>query len=101
MTRSGLVLGLLLASCTARPGVDRVVVGKIWTGDRSNPEAQALAIAGDSIVAVGDSALILKLAGTATERLDAGGGLILPAADLGRATVRVTMMDGEVVYRAP
>ncbi len=78
MTRSPLLLGLVLAGCTARPGVDRVVVGKIWTGDRSNPEAQALAIAGDSIVAVGDSALILKLAGTATERLDAGGGLILP-----------------------
>lgn len=63
MTRSLGFLSLLLAGSAPRPGVDRIVVGKVWTGDAANPQAQAVAIAGDSIVAVGDSATILKLAG--------------------------------------
>lgn len=78
MTRSLVGLSLLLAGCAPRPGVDRIVVGKVWTGDAANPEAQAIALAGDSIVAVGDSATVLTLAGSNTERIEAGSGLVMP-----------------------
>ena len=78
MTRLLGFLSLLLAGCAPRPGVDRIIVGKVWTGDPANPQAQAVAIAGDSIVAVGDSATILKLAGPNTERIAAGTGLVMP-----------------------
>ena len=78
MRRSFVGLGLVLAGCATRPGVDRIIVGKVWTADSAHPEAQAIAVAGDSIVAVGDSATVLKLAGPNTERIDAGTGLVMP-----------------------
>ena len=78
MTKSLPILGLLLAGCRSAPGVDQIVVGKVWTGDSANPSAEAVAIAGDTIVAVGDSTMILKLAGANTQRIDAGPGLAMP-----------------------
>ena len=78
MTKSLPILGLLLAGCRSAPGVDQIVVGKVWTGDSANPSAEAVAIAGDTIVAVGDITMILKLAGANTQRIDAGPGLAMP-----------------------
>lgn len=78
MTRFLVGLSLILAGCGSRSGVDRIIVGKVWTGDAANPEAHAIAIVGDSIVAVGDSTTVLKLAGPNTERIEAGGGLVMP-----------------------
>ena len=48
MTRSSLVLAILLAGCASRPGVDRIVVGKVWTADPATPAA--LAIVGGKVV---------------------------------------------------
>ena len=137
MTKSLPILGLLLAGCRSAPGVDQIVVGKVWTGDSANPSAEAVAIAGDTIVAVGDSTMILTLAGANTQRIDAGPGLAMPGfiddhvhlfaggfqlasvdlrddlvvvdrdlltmppADIGRPKIRVTMVGGKIVYRAP
>lgn len=78
MNRSALLIAVLLAGCAPAPGADRIIVGKVWTGDSASPAAEAVAIAGDSILAIGDSATILKLAGASTERIDAGPGLVLP-----------------------
>ncbi|MDQ6887242.1 MAG: amidohydrolase family protein [Gemmatimonadota bacterium] len=55
-----------------------VVNARIWTGDPRRPWAEALAVVGDRIAAVGSSAEIRKLIDTGTEVIDAGGRLLLP-----------------------
>src|SRR4051812_16158281 len=51
---------------------------KIFTSDRAHPWAQALAIRGDRIVAVGSNAKIKALATRSSTRIDAGGRTIIP-----------------------
>jgi predicted amidohydrolase YtcJ len=46
------LLALVLISCS-RDSVDLIVIGKIWTGNDSQPFAEAMAISGDTIVAIG------------------------------------------------
>jgi hypothetical protein len=78
-----LTFGLALAAgagCAAAPSpvADLVIFGTVWTGDRANPTATAIAIHGDSILAVGDSVAIAALAGDATEVIASPTGLIVP-----------------------
>ena len=59
--------------------IDRVILnGRAITFDDRAPRAEALAIAGDKIVAVGGTADIRALAGPGTVVFDAQGGTILP-----------------------
>jgi predicted amidohydrolase YtcJ len=63
---------------SADPAVTLALVnGRIWTGDPARPEAQALAIAGDRIVAVGTSGEIRAMAGPA-EIVDLDGQFVTP-----------------------
>jgi predicted amidohydrolase YtcJ len=50
----------------------------VRTMDPGTPRAEAIAITGDRITAVGSDQEIAALAGTATEQLDARGGTVLP-----------------------
>jgi predicted amidohydrolase YtcJ len=50
----------------------------IHTADDNRPSAQAIAIAGDRIAAVGTNAEVLALRGPATQVIDAKGAAILP-----------------------
>jgi predicted amidohydrolase YtcJ len=52
--------------------------GKVWTGLSAVPDAEALATAGDRIVAVGSSAEIAHLCGPGTERIHLEGKLVVP-----------------------
>ena len=52
--------------------------GKVATMNAKQPEAQALAIAGDRFVAVGSDDDILKLRGPATRVIDLGGRRVIP-----------------------
>src|SRR3712207_2963195 len=52
--------------------------GKIFTSDASMPYAEAIAIRGERIVAVGKPAAIKKLAGAKTKQLDLGGKTVIP-----------------------
>ncbi|WP_188810891.1 amidohydrolase [Hymenobacter cavernae] len=52
--------------------------GRIFTADSAQPRAQALAIRGERIVAVGTTAAIAKLAGPKTRRIDVRGRTITP-----------------------
>src|SRR5688500_6168507 len=52
--------------------------GKVVTLDEANPQAQAIAIAGDRIVAVGTSADISRMAAPRTRILDLDGRLAIP-----------------------
>jgi predicted amidohydrolase YtcJ len=48
------------------PPADLVIYGRIWTGDSAKPWAQALALSGEKIQAVGDSGEIAKVVGRRT-----------------------------------
>lgn len=52
--------------------------GKLWTVDSALPEAQAIAIAGDTILRVGTDSEVLSLRGPHTRVLDLHGARVLP-----------------------
>ena len=54
-----------------------VVNARVWTGNPARPWADAIAVGGDRLVAVGSSAEIRKLAGNA-ETIDANGQFLVP-----------------------
>ncbi len=54
---------------------------RVWTVDKAHPSAEALAIKGDRIVAVGTRTEIEGWRGAATTTIDAGGRLVLPGFD--------------------
>jgi predicted amidohydrolase YtcJ len=70
-----------LLSCRSTPSAgpaDLVVYGRVWTGDSAAPWAGAVAVAGDTISAVGDSAEIAGLAGPETKVLSNGSAMVTP-----------------------
>ena len=52
--------------------------GKIATGDRTRPQAQAFAVAGNKFLAVGDERAVMRHLGRATRVIDAGGRRVIP-----------------------
>lgn len=70
-----------LAACRSTPPAklaDLVVYGRVWTGDSARPWAGAVAVAGDTVQAVGDSAAIARLAGAMTRVLANGAAMVVP-----------------------
>jgi len=55
-----------------------IVNGRVWTVDPLRPEAEAVAIVGDRIVAVGARADVEKRRGPNTRVVDAGGRFVMP-----------------------
>ena len=55
-----------------------VVNARVWTGDPRRPWADAVAAAGDRIVAVGSGAEVRKLVSPATRVVDARGMMVVP-----------------------
>jgi predicted amidohydrolase YtcJ len=72
-------LGMATACATnAPPPVTLAIVNaRVWTGDSAQPWAEAVAVAGDRLVAVGSSDAVRALAGTARV-IDAAGGMVTP-----------------------
>jgi predicted amidohydrolase YtcJ len=65
--------------CSKEPKADLVVYGRIWTGDPQNPWAEAMAIASDTIVAVGLKQDVDRFVGDKTEKIETSDGqLIVP-----------------------
>lgn len=71
------VVVLVLAACSPAPTASIVIYGKVWTGDTARPAATAVAVAGDTILAVGDSAEVARWVGAETEVIHAAG-LVTP-----------------------
>lgn len=81
-------LALLAAGCTSgggpaasgasAPVADMIVYGRIWTGDSARPWAAAVAVKGDTIMAVGDSAVVGAFAGPATRIVPNGKAMVAP-----------------------
>src|SRR6266566_7638414 len=55
-----------------------IVNGVVWTGEPASPWAQAVALTGDRITAVGSTSEIRKLVGRDTRVIDARGGMVVP-----------------------
>ena len=68
---------LAVAACSPAPKASIVIYGKVWTGDSAHPAATAVAVAGDTILAVGDSAAVARWVGSGTEVIRAAG-LVTP-----------------------
>jgi predicted amidohydrolase YtcJ len=65
-------------SAVATKPADLMIYGRVWTGDSTLPWAQAVAVAGDTIVAVGDSAGLAKLTGPGTRVMSNGKAMVVP-----------------------
>ena len=79
MWRLSLLL-LVVALCRAQTQPTLILFnGKIWTGNPKQPEAEAVAITNDRIVAVGTSEEVLRLKGTSTATADLDGRRVVPA----------------------
>jgi len=78
---AALLFAALVAACTTHSGgaADLLLThAAVWTGDPARPDAQAVAIIGDRIVAVGSDAEIARWRGPATQVVNAGGRRALP-----------------------
>jgi predicted amidohydrolase YtcJ len=86
------LLALSLCCSAARANQASVILvnGKVWTENPALPIAQAVALDGNKIIAVGDDATIRKLAGPDTKVIDLHGRLLLP----GFNDAHVHFLDG-------
>src|SRR5579864_7081844 len=73
-----LVYPFSLAQKPAVPAETIVLHGRIYTVDAKHPWAEAIAIRGEKILAVGTDSEILHYQGAATKVIDAHGRLVLP-----------------------
>ncbi|MGI4828662.1 MAG: amidohydrolase family protein [Janthinobacterium lividum] len=79
MRKALLFLLLTATSASAAAQADLVVLhGRIWTENPAQPEAQALAVSGHRIIAIGADADIQKLVGAHTRVLDVHGHRVVP-----------------------
>jgi predicted amidohydrolase YtcJ len=83
--RRGLLQLVLVIACAqgvfaqTKPAADLIIQNaRVWTVDPSRPEADAVAILGDRIVAVGTSAQVDAWRGPHTRVVDAAGKRLLP-----------------------
>ncbi|MCC6492128.1 MAG: amidohydrolase [Pirellulales bacterium] len=94
-------VGALLALCAATSveaadgaaGVGTIVVGRVWTGAAAQPWAEAVAIEGERITAVGSKGEALKRLGDRAAGalvIDAGEGLVIP----GLIDSHIHLIDG-------
>lgn len=84
MQKIALLLGMAVGlSCFAtaqpKPAADLIITNaKIWTVDKVRPTAQAVAVLGDRIVAVGSNAEVETWRAPQTQVINAAGRLLLP-----------------------
>jgi len=70
---------LILTACEQAPPADLVFTGgKVVTMDAANPQAQAIAVSGDTVVAVGTDAQIQRYVGDGTQVVDLAGRTLVP-----------------------
>src|SRR5580704_28956 len=95
---SRLVILLLVAACASTPHADAQTAetivhdAKIYTVNAKQPWAEAVAIQGDKIIAVGTEAEVEKFRNPKTKMIDAGGRLVLP----GFVDCHIHFLDGSL-----
>ncbi|MBK5188818.1 MAG: amidohydrolase family protein, partial [Gemmatimonadaceae bacterium] len=76
-----MISAFTLAACSgarSAPVTLAVVNARIWTGNAKRPWAEAIAVRGDTIAAVGSSAEIRKMTGADAKIIDAHGQMMVP-----------------------
>jgi predicted amidohydrolase YtcJ len=74
-----LLTPLPFVGAQSKPAADLIIRNaKVWTVDKDHPTAQAVAVLGDRIVAVGSTDDIEPWRGAHTQMIDAAGRLLLP-----------------------
>ena len=83
-----LFMALALAGCASSSdsagslapptAAELVVYGRVWTGDTAAPWAGGVAVVGDTVAAVGDSATLAAWVGASTKVIDNGRALVTP-----------------------
>ena len=90
----GAALVLLASGCsermTSEPVTLAVVNARVWTGDARRPWADAVAVRGERIAAVGSSAEVRKLALAGARVIDAAGAMLVP----GFVDAHIHFLDG-------
>jgi predicted amidohydrolase YtcJ len=70
---------IVSSQAQTKPAADLIIThAKVWTVDKTHPEAQAVAVLGDRIVSVGTDDEVSAWRGPQTKTIDAGGKLLLP-----------------------
>jgi predicted amidohydrolase YtcJ len=93
-------IGLFILAAAAIPAVAQssptadviVVNARVYTVNPQQPWAEAIAVRGDHVLAVGDKAKIESYRGTSTNVIDAQGRLVLP----GFTDCHIHFMDGSL-----
>jgi predicted amidohydrolase YtcJ len=77
---SALLLLVITGAQAQQPASADLVIlhGQVWTVDQAHPQAEAIAILGNRIVAVGTDSEIAKWVGPQTKKIDAQGKSVLP-----------------------
>ncbi|HQQ97947.1 MAG TPA: amidohydrolase [Cyclobacteriaceae bacterium] len=79
MKRILFLIILFASACSQHPSAEKVIFGKIWTGDDKQSVVEGIAINGDTIVATGSRSDIQQWVGEATTVTEVPeGGLIVP-----------------------
>lgn len=73
-----IILAAIFSACNSKQSDLIITNATIWTGDSAMPEADAMAISGDSIVSVGTIEEVMQWKSDNTEVIHAGGGFITP-----------------------
>ena len=107
LAHASLVVGVILSASAREVGAqpaarsaapDLVLLdGKVFTADSAHPWAQAVAVRGDRIVAVGTTREIARLAGPSTRRIALGGRTVVPGFDDAHAHVGVAAVEAVAV----
>jgi predicted amidohydrolase YtcJ len=76
----GILLLVVASAKSQQPAFADLVIhhGRVWTVDQAHPQAEALAIRGDRIIAIGTDTEIAKWVGPQTKKIDAQGNSVLP-----------------------
>jgi predicted amidohydrolase YtcJ len=62
----------------SQPVTLAIINARVWTGDSRQPWAEAIAVRGDRLAAVGSTAEVTRLTGTDTRVIDARGRMLVP-----------------------
>ncbi|MEA2465290.1 MAG: hypothetical protein QOJ98_3037, partial [Acidobacteriota bacterium] len=76
--RNLIIVFLLLTGCRSASPDFILAGGRIFTADDARPWAEALAVRGERIVAVGDDASVRAFAGPSTRVIELAGRLVVP-----------------------
>lgn len=87
------LLTIFVAACSESQSLSASLAikgARVWTGNPAQPWAEAVAVRGENIIAVGTTAEIDRLIGADTQVIEADGGMLVP----GFIDAHVHFLDG-------